>query len=120
MRVLLAAGRADLRLSLELLLSEQPGVEIVGSASEGDGLLALIHTTKPDLLVTDWEIPGRPMPAIISEAIKSNPHPRILILASSNSGCQAALGAGADAAVLKGSSPNLLLTTFQNVRSKSA
>lgn len=120
MRLLLAAGKADLRLALELLLNEQPGVEIVGTASESDGLLALIHTTHPDMIVTDWRLPGRLMPAIISDASKSESQPRIIILANDSSDCEAALGAGADAAVLKGASPHLLLATFQSIRSRAA
>ena len=58
MRLLLAAAQPNLRLSLELFLSEQPGVEIVGSASESAGLVALIHTTDPDMILTDWDLPA--------------------------------------------------------------
>ena len=41
MRVLLADQRPDVRLSLAILLGKEPGVSIVGSASETEGLLAL-------------------------------------------------------------------------------
>jgi len=118
--LLLATAQTDLRLSLELLLSEQPGVEIVGTASESDGLLALTRTCRPDMIMTDWNLPGRPLPNILSEAANLPTHPKIIILTTLNSYNQAALDAGADAVVLKGASPDLLLATFERVRGKAA
>ena len=120
MRLVLATAHTDLRLSLELLLSEQPGVIIVGAVSEGDGLMALIGTTNPDMVMAEWDLPGRSLPTIISALEKSDPHPRIIILTGRNRDCQTAVAAGADAAVLKGASPDFLLTTFREVRSRPA
>ena len=116
MRLLLAAGQPNLRLSLELLLSEQPGVEIVGSASESDGLLALIHTSKPDMILTDWDLPGPPLANVIAEAYQKQHPPTTIVLVTHNSDYQTAVNAGADAVVLKGSSPDLLLSAFQKLR----
>jgi len=118
MRLLLAAGKANLRLSLELLLSEQPGVEIVGSASEGAGLLALIQTSEPDMILSDWDLPGRPLATLLAGRDQSYHLPKTIILTTSNRDRQAALDAGADAAVLKGASPDLLLSAFQELRTQ--
>ena len=116
MRLLLATAHLDLRLSLELLLSEQPGVEIVGAASECDGLVALTRTTKPDIIVTDWELPGRPLSPIIAAAHLFSPPPLTMVLLSENSSYQEAIESGADAVVEKGASPDVLLTTFQKLQ----
>ena len=118
MRLLLAAGKAHFRLALELLLSEQPGVEIVGSASEGDGLLALMETSDPDMIVAEWDLLGRPLATIFSERDQSCPHLKMIILTTSNRDRQAAIAAGADASVLKGASPDLLLSTFRELRTQ--
>ena len=118
MRLLLAAGQADLRLSLELLLSEQPGVEIVGSASESDGLLALIQTSKPDIILTEWNLPGRSLATILPERERSLHHPKTIVLTASNRDCRVAIEAGADAVVLKGASPDFLLSAFQEIRTQ--
>lgn len=115
MRLLLATAQPDLRLSLELLLGEQPGVKIVGTVSESDGLLALIHTTTPDMIVTDWDLPGRPLTAIFNETNLPKP-PKIIILINRISDTQRAQETCADAVVLKGASPDILLKTFQQVR----
>ena len=116
MRLLLAAGQPNLRLSLELLLSEQPGVEIVGSASESDGLLALIHTSEPDMILTDWNLPGPPLANVIAEADQKKHPPTTIVLITHESDYQTAVNAGADAVVVKGSSPGLLLSAFQKLR----
>jgi DNA-binding NarL/FixJ family response regulator len=120
MRLLLAARQADLRLSLELLLSEQPTVEIVGVASESSGLLALIETSKPDMIVSDWELLVRPLATIPPEPDQSCPHLKTIVLTANNRDRQAAMEAGADAAVLKGASPDLLLQTFARVHKQIA
>jgi DNA-binding NarL/FixJ family response regulator len=118
MRLLLAAGKADLRLSLELLLSEQPGVEIVGVTSESDGLLALIRTAEPDMILADWDLPGPSLSNVIAQAQQKQHPPKTIVLVADNSDCQIAVNAGADAVVLKGSSPDILLSAFQKLRSQ--
>ena len=112
MRLLLAAPEPDLRLSLELLFSEQPGIYIVGTASESDGLLALIRTTNPDIVLTDWDLPGRPLSAIISHTNKQAKSPQFIILTTNNSECEHARKAGANFTVVKGVSPDVLLSAF--------
>jgi DNA-binding NarL/FixJ family response regulator len=116
MRLLLATAQPDLRLSLELFLSEQPGVEVVGSASESDGLLALIHTTEPDMILTDWDLLGPSLSNVIAEIHHLQHPPTTIVLVTHNSDYQTAVNAGADAVVLKGSSPDLLLSAFQKLR----
>lgn len=115
MRLLVATAQPDLRLSLELLLSEQPGVLIVGAASESDGLLALVRTTKPDMILTDWDLPGRPLSDVVAEANHLHPPPVTLVLVKENSSNQRAIDSGADAVVVKGASPKFLLASFQEL-----
>lgn len=116
MRLVLAAGQLNFRLALELLLSEQPGVDIVGTASECAGLSALVQTTKPDLILAEWDLPGISLPKIIGEADSLQPPPMIMILINENSSYQTALQAGANAVVLKGISPDVLLAAFNKFR----
>jgi len=118
MRLLLAAGHPDLRLSLELLLSEQPGVQIVGAASESDGLLALIHTTKPDMILADWDLPGPSLSHVFAKAHQKQHPPIIIVLVARSRDYQKAVEASADAVVIKGSSPDSLLSTFTQFRTQ--
>lgn len=119
MRLLVAAPESNLRLSLELLLSEQPGVKIVGTASESDGLLALIRTTKPDIVIANWDLPERPLSSIISHTNKQSNPPKFIILTTTYSESQTAKRAGADFTVMKGSSPDILLDTFQRASNQA-
>jgi len=45
--------------ALGSLLGLEPDLEIVGAAADGDDALRLVTTLRPDVLVTDIEMPGR-------------------------------------------------------------
>jgi DNA-binding NarL/FixJ family response regulator len=112
MRLLVSAAESDLRLSLELLFSEQPGVHIVGTASEGDGLQALIRTTKPDIVIADWHLSERPLSTIIFHTIERSNPPQFIVLTNNDTESQIALNSGANFAVVKGAPPDQLLRAF--------
>ena len=116
MRLLLATAQPDLRLSLELLLSEQPGVEIVGAASESDGLVALTRTTDPDLVVTEWDLPGRAMSKTITELHHFRRPPVVLLLIGDISSNEEVIDSGADAVIAKGSPPDHLLAVIKQLQ----
>lgn len=59
-RIVLADDHVVLRVGLRSFLEEQadPRLEIVGEASTGAEALALVGSTRPDLLVLDLSMPG--------------------------------------------------------------
>jgi two-component system response regulator DesR len=114
--VVIAIGNPSLRLALELLLSEEPGVEVVGTTSETEGLLALVRTAQPDLVVLDWQLPGRSMSDLLSLVQSMEGRPKLIILSGDARVRQHALGAGAHAFVTVGESPNHLLDAFRVLR----
>lgn len=57
-RVLLAEDQAMVRGALSALLGMEPDVEVVGSAADGEEAWRLVQQTRPDVLVTDIEMPG--------------------------------------------------------------
>ena len=109
MRVLLAVAQPDLRLGIELLLDAEPGVTVVGGASETEGALALVATAHPDVMLLDWDLPGRPCSAVLAEARGADPRPAMVVLGRQARTEEAALAAGADAYVLRGDPPEQLL-----------
>jgi DNA-binding NarL/FixJ family response regulator len=113
MRVLLATPDTDLRLSIELLLSEEPGVVIAGVASETEGLLALITSTKPDIVILDWDLPDRPPADRLFQASQLKSRPRFIVLGSSLAAQEETQQAGAMALVVKGEPPEQLLAVYQ-------
>ena len=116
MNVVLAIRQADARLALELLLSEEPGVRIVGAASETGGLLALIQTARPDLVVVEWALPGQPTWHVLTEAQMLIDRLTFLVLGQELSQKQHALDAGAQGFVLIGDPPEQFLTAVRQMR----
>ena len=80
MRILLAVGDTDLRLSLELLLSEEPGIRIAGSVIDTRSLLALVNSIVPDLLLLDLDLPGCPIQDALREIQTLPRQPKIIVL----------------------------------------
>jgi DNA-binding NarL/FixJ family response regulator len=116
MNVVLAIRQTDARLALELLLSEEPGVSIVGAASETAGLLALTQTALPDLVVVEWTLPGRSLLDVLPEAQTLTDKLRFLVVGQDADEKQSALDAGAHAFVLIGDPPEHLLAAVRQVR----
>jgi DNA-binding NarL/FixJ family response regulator len=116
MRVLLAILDTDLRLSIELLLSEEPGIVIAGVASETEGLLALIASTKPDIVILDWDLPDRPAADRLAQASLFPDQPRFIVLGSRPAAREEARQAGMMTFVVKGEPPELLLAAYRQTK----
>ena len=56
-RVLVVDDSAFMRHALGRLLSESPGLEVVGSAANGEEGLALARELRPDVITLDVEMP---------------------------------------------------------------
>ena len=105
MRIVLAIRESELRLALELLISQEPGVRVLGTASDVDGLLALVRTNYPDLVLLDWALPGRPMGDVLAEIKSLEREPKVVVLCSDPNTKAAIADAGADGFLLKGDPP---------------
>ena len=57
-RVLLAEDQAMVRGALAALLALEPDIEVVGALAEGEGAWRELQRLRPDVLVTDIEMPG--------------------------------------------------------------
>ena len=118
MDIVLASQEQDLRLALEMLLREQPGAYVVGTAGHADTLLALIRSACPDLVLLDWNLPGQPLAEVLAQVQSVEPIPKIIVLSKDGEARGAALAAGADAFVIKGDPPKQLLVAIDQVSSQ--
>jgi DNA-binding NarL/FixJ family response regulator len=116
MLIVLAIENFDLRLSIELLLNEEPGVEIVGSASESEGLLALVKSSQPDMVVLSWDLPGSSGQELLEIIDAQEFRPAIIVIGDSLHEKPQALNSGANAFITKGDSPDLLAAAFRRLR----
>jgi len=57
-RVLLAEDQAMVRGALSALLALEPDIEVLGSVADGEGAWREVQRLKPDVLVSDIEMPG--------------------------------------------------------------
>ncbi|GAB2567275.1 response regulator transcription factor [Dyella jejuensis] len=57
-RVLLAEDQAMVRGALSALLNLEPDIEVLGSVADGETAWREVQRLKPDVLVTDIEMPG--------------------------------------------------------------
>jgi DNA-binding NarL/FixJ family response regulator len=57
-RVLLADDQALVRAGFRSLLGDEPDIEVVGEAGDGDEAVALAYSSQPDVVLMDIRMPG--------------------------------------------------------------
>ena len=108
LRTVIAIAATDLRLAVELMLSEDPDLIFVGAVSSADGLRGLVEQTHPDLIILQGETEQFAEADLCPGLKRVEDPPKIVFLGSDLERKQAALDAGADAYVLIGDSPDRL------------
>lgn len=83
-RVLMANQPKLMRELLVEVLAEEPGIQIVGEATQEAQIRDLVVKTSPDLLVVTAEKPGK-RPAICDELLHEFPALRIIAVAAQES-----------------------------------
>ena len=119
-RIMIVDDHPVVRVGLASMLSTQPGIEVVGSASSGREALALLDTIAPDVILIDLRMPGMSgLEAIRAINLRANP-PRILVLTSfdTDEDIYQSVGAGAQGYVLKDTPQDELLEAIRLVHAK--
>ena len=114
MRILLADNRSKVRFALRVLLERQPGLAVVGEATNANDLLAQAKATHPDLVLLGWELPGLVGIDLLSTLRKIRPELEVIALSSRPEARRAALTAGANAFVSKTDLPERLLAAIDD------
>lgn len=115
MRILMADDQADVRSALRLLLTQQPGVVVVGESADSSATLTLAELTEPDVLLLDWELPGMPPRTLLRLLRCLSPALRVVAMSSRPEAAAAALDCGASAFVSKAHPVEHLLAVLQGV-----
>lgn len=105
--------RQDLRRSLE----SEPGVHIIGEASDADGALQLARQAKPDILLVDFALSQRFELKNQNEYASHLPPVRVVVtvVAIDKTHVVEAFRLGAHGLVLKQSTPAVLLKSIRSV-----
>lgn len=78
--VALADDHTLFRQGIRELLSTDPAIEIVGEASNGDEVLALVRQYRPNVFLLDVEMPGPGAKALISRIHQTHPRTAVVVL----------------------------------------
>jgi two-component system, NarL family, response regulator NreC len=78
--IVLADDHTVVRRALRLLLEGEPGFEVVAEAEDADGAVRYLRGHKPDVLILDLNMPGRPSLEAIGDMHEASPETRIVVL----------------------------------------
>ena len=111
-RVLIVDDSARARDGLRALLATWPEITVAGEAANGQDALRLVAERLPDAVLMDLQMPV--MDGIQATQMIKQQWPTITVVALTMYAAElpAALAAGADAFVIKGSAPERLLAAL--------
>jgi len=110
-RILLADDNKDSRSALALLLETRLGATIVGEASTMESLLEQAAATRPDVVLLDWGLPGKPESDRIVVVRSVTPGARVIVISARPESASQVIDA--DAFVNKFDSPEHVLAVLK-------
>ncbi len=116
-RILVVDDHPVVRAGIVALLDAAADVEIVGTAASGEEALALMTSTRPDLVVMDLRMPGIDGDEATARILAAHPGVRVLILTTyeSDDAILSAIAAGASGYLLKAAPEEELLAGVRAV-----
>jgi two-component system invasion response regulator UvrY len=79
-RVVIADDHPLVRAGLRQVLSDEPVIEVVGEAADGDETVAVLRATEPDVVLLDITMPGAPFPGLLRLLRSAFPRIEVLIV----------------------------------------
>ena len=119
MRLFIADADPALRVSMQMLLHQKPGMHVIGIAVQAKGLLVQVEASQPDVLLLDSHLPGAPMTELLEEILGLDYPPKVVVLAVNPAVEAPALSAGADAFINKNGPPDELLRVLRSLKKSS-
>lgn len=78
--IVLADDHTVVRRALRVLLEEESDFEVVAEAEDAEGAIRYLRGHKPDVLILDLNMPGRPSLEAIGEMREVSPQTKIVVL----------------------------------------
>jgi DNA-binding NarL/FixJ family response regulator len=116
-RILLADDEAIMRAGLRMLISEEPDMEVIGEAADGNEAVRLAERLQPDVVLMDARMPGLDGIGAAERIGAAQPGVRVLVLTTFDEEVlvDGALRAGVAGFLLKVSPPEQLLDALREV-----
>lgn len=122
-QLLIADDHPIVRKGLRALMEDQPDIQVIAEAADGQEAVERTREFKPDVILLDLMMPGKDGLYAIGEIKREQPDARILVLTSYFEDDQVfpAIKAGALGYLLKDSAPQELLQAIRDIaRGQSA
>jgi DNA-binding NarL/FixJ family response regulator len=107
--VYLADDDVEVRRALRFALEQSLGLVVTGEAAHAHGLPALVEAAQADVVLIDWDLPGRVDAWLIADVRRLPNQPRVIITSSHADVREAALATGAIGFADKSEPPESLL-----------
>jgi len=116
-RILIVDDHTLLRAGLRALLAQDPGIEIVGEASDGRDAVRAVGQLTPNLVLMDLTMPGMNGIEAVTEIKRRYPDVRVLVMTlhKTEDFIHASLKAGADGYILKDATHDELRVAIRSV-----
>jgi NarL family two-component system response regulator LiaR len=116
-RILIVDDHAIVREGQRALIETEPGMILVGEATDGFEAIEMVRSLKPDVVFMDLFMPGMGGIKAIEEIKAENPEIRVLVLTSfaEDEKVYAAVKAGALGYLLKDATPDEILTAVRRI-----
>lgn len=117
-RVLLVDDHIIVRMGLAFALGNQPDMEVVAQAEDGDEALELYRVHRPDVVILDLRMPKRNGIEVLNQLRRDHQGARVLVLSNYANGDEiaGALHAGASGFLGKDAALPVLLAAIRQVR----
>jgi two-component system, NarL family, nitrate/nitrite response regulator NarL len=116
-KVVLADDHDLVRSGIKALLVTMAGVQVIGEARDGAGLLKLLETLQPDVVMTDISMPGVDGIAATARIREQHPEVRVIVLSMYDTVdfVRRAVASGANGYLMKDAPPHELEQALRSV-----
>jgi DNA-binding NarL/FixJ family response regulator len=121
--VLVVDDEPGLRLLTRVTLEDDPDIEVVGEAGDGEAAITLVKRLRPDIVLLDVAMPVLDGLSALPEILRVSPQTRVVVVSGSDADrtSVAATAAGAAGYLQKGHTPEELVAAVRRViRPRSA
>lgn len=121
-RVVLVDDQALFRAGIRMVVDSQPDLAVVGEASDGREALAVVASSRPDVVLMDIRMPVMDGLSATAELLTRPDPPRIVMLTTFDldEAAARAIRQGASGFLLKDADPEFLLAAIRTVHAGSA
>jgi DNA-binding NarL/FixJ family response regulator len=116
-RVAIADDQVLFCSGIQMLIESQDDLEFVGAAYDGEAIVALAVTARPDVILMDIRMPKADGITATARILADSPAPRVIVLTTHqrDTAVLGAINAGAAGFLMKDATPEFLLASIRTV-----